>query len=262
MRRAADHFERLATLFRPSWELDDEPLAGSGTLSGSDIRALQSSPSNAEVRAPVRVPNETPNPSKITATSATSEPAPPVFEPSLVSAATPGAVPSPALRVPQPHPPSRAHDSMRTPVVPPASGPALDAESSVSFALPSKRPLWIGAGVVVIILAVAGVLAMSRTQQKPAPAAEGTTRPVGNAKVFAIPPPPPEAATASPVPVAPAPALVPAAAVEATAAVTSAVPPPGAAHAAPAMQRAQSAHTPHAPPAVRKGPSIVRDVPF
>src|SRR5271166_642101 len=46
-----DDFERLATAFRPSWELDEAPFTGAGTLSAGDVRALQGGGTHADVRA-------------------------------------------------------------------------------------------------------------------------------------------------------------------------------------------------------------------
>jgi hypothetical protein len=47
-----DEADRLALMFRPSWELDDAPFTGAGTLSDADLRALQGGGGvRAEVRA-------------------------------------------------------------------------------------------------------------------------------------------------------------------------------------------------------------------
>src|SRR5258708_6972849 len=52
-RLSSDDFERLAAAFRPSWELDDAPFAGPGSLSPADVRALQGGGTRADVRAAV-----------------------------------------------------------------------------------------------------------------------------------------------------------------------------------------------------------------
>jgi hypothetical protein len=146
--------------------------------------------------------------------------------------------PAPAPPAPQPRP----------------SAPSLGAESLASFARPSRMPIWLGAGVMAIVLAGAGAWAMSGGKEKPAPALEVTVQQAENAKVSAIPPPPPETATDSPA-AAPTPVLA--------AAPPMAVSPPATGHTQPAAQpAARSAYTPHARPAARKGPSIVRDAPF
>jgi hypothetical protein len=41
-RLTPDDFEQLAAAFRPSWELDDAPFTGAGTMAPADLRALQS----------------------------------------------------------------------------------------------------------------------------------------------------------------------------------------------------------------------------
>jgi len=46
-----DDFERLAAAFRPSWELDNAPFTGAGTLSAGDIRALQAAGPAVDLRA-------------------------------------------------------------------------------------------------------------------------------------------------------------------------------------------------------------------
>jgi hypothetical protein len=288
MPRTANDFERLATVFRPSWELDDAPFTGERTLSASDIQALQGSAPNAEVRAATaQALNATPVPSKPVATP---EPlASVIIDRTLAPIAAPQAVPPPPLcempmsrpahapapwaaapsQEPQPHPPARAPESTHTPIGPPARGraPALDAESSASFVLPSKRPLWIGAGVIVVVLAGAGVWATSGGKEKPTPALEAAAKPVDNAKLFAIPPPPPPEtqAIAPPAPVVPAqtPVLTVAAVAALPMTPPAAVPPPVVAHAVTATQLAvRSASTAPARHLARKGPSIVRDVPF
>src|SRR5271166_4030523 len=51
-RLSPDEADRLASMFRPSWELDDAPFTGAGTMSDADMRALQGSGGvMAEVRA-------------------------------------------------------------------------------------------------------------------------------------------------------------------------------------------------------------------
>lgn len=39
-----EDLERLATTFRPSWELDEAPFAGPATFSAADVRSLQGDP--------------------------------------------------------------------------------------------------------------------------------------------------------------------------------------------------------------------------
>jgi hypothetical protein len=55
-RLSPDEAERLASMFRPSWELDDAPFTGPGTLTDADLRALQGGGTHADVRAVVHAP--------------------------------------------------------------------------------------------------------------------------------------------------------------------------------------------------------------
>lgn len=50
-RLSPEEAERLASTFRPSWELDDAPFTGAGTLSETDLRALQGGGTHSDVRA-------------------------------------------------------------------------------------------------------------------------------------------------------------------------------------------------------------------
>jgi hypothetical protein len=50
-RLSPEEAERLASTFRPSWELDDAPFTGPGALSEGDLRALQGGGTHADVRA-------------------------------------------------------------------------------------------------------------------------------------------------------------------------------------------------------------------
>jgi len=125
---------------------------------------------------------------------------------------------------------SGTHVAPRPPSAPPVRPDVSAVDTgSVSYVRPSRKPLWISAGVLILALGGAGVWATAGGHPKPAPALEATARPVDTARVSAIPPPPPE---------------------------TQAAPPPAV--------RAVSAPPSRPPekPAAKKGPSIVRDVPF
>lgn len=50
-RLAPEELERLAATFRPSWELDDAPFTGPGSLSPSEIQVLQGGGTHADVLA-------------------------------------------------------------------------------------------------------------------------------------------------------------------------------------------------------------------
>lgn len=50
-RLTPEEADRLAAMFRPSWEFDDAPFTGAGSLSPSEIQALQGGGVRADVRA-------------------------------------------------------------------------------------------------------------------------------------------------------------------------------------------------------------------
>src|SRR3954454_11422276 len=54
-RLTPDDFDQLASAFRPSWEFDDAPFTGPGSLSPTDVRALQGGGgTSADIRAAVQ----------------------------------------------------------------------------------------------------------------------------------------------------------------------------------------------------------------
>ena len=50
-RLTPEEADRLAAMFRPSWEFDDAPFTGAASLSPSEIQALQGGGVRADVRA-------------------------------------------------------------------------------------------------------------------------------------------------------------------------------------------------------------------
>jgi hypothetical protein len=50
-RLSPEEAERLAATFRPSWELDDAPFTGAGTMSEAEVAALQGGGVHADIRA-------------------------------------------------------------------------------------------------------------------------------------------------------------------------------------------------------------------
>lgn len=93
-RLTPDEADRLASMFRPSWELDDAPFTGAGTMSEADLRALQPGGGVwAEVRATaLQAPAVHPGPAATSRSEAhaVAAPAPPVrVEPSVIIAETP-----------------------------------------------------------------------------------------------------------------------------------------------------------------------------
>jgi hypothetical protein len=312
MPRTADELERLATAFRPSWELDDAPFTGAATFSAADIRALQGSGPNADLRAAASQPlngaqHLAPKPMALQEAAAAPsvivdampaaikapQAAPPLFAPHVPAAPPPPVVagrplssppppPSPWAPPPgyeqQPRTQSRAPSSTRTTTTVPPSrtrAPAVDVESSTSFRQPPKKGLWIGLSVAAVVVGGAAVWALSGSPEKPeVPAVVRTAKPAAQeTKVSSIPPPPPETSTAQAAPAPAVPAAAPVTATPVAAVPVAALPvapatamaAPPAPHNVPAaapQPPARSAYTPPARPAPRKGPSIVRDVPF
>ncbi len=289
-----DDFERLATAFRPSWELDEAPFTGAGALSTADIRALQGGGTHADVRATAQqaVSNGSHAPPKPAV--AVDEPATKVIIDPAVRRARIRCARSYAravcARAPQGHRLRRAVDcglgpcaerpgavrrelgaaSSRVITVRP---PRPRVETGPTFEPPgSKKGLWIGVGAAALAL-IGGVvwLASSGGSDKPV-AAPQPAETVQEKVQPSIPPPPPEAVAATPKPQptpAPAPPTPPVVAATSLpqAPPLPATPPPSHAAVAAAPAPHPVASPPPAPPkpatASRpKGPTIVRDVPF
>lgn len=280
-RLTADDFDQLAAAFRPSWEFDEAPFVGAGTMSPADLQALQGSGgTHADIRAVARaaaapVVNGTHAPPKVPAPSHEPEDSV-IIDRSLTADAV--APVQPVQPRPQLAPPAVAVAAARSPdrlaqtriIQRPAIVPA-SRESTGSFdarALRgSKRPLWIGLGAGAVALVAVGLWTASGSSSAPAP-----TPPVVTVTKAApppdIPPPPPET---TPTPVTPPPrtvsisalAQVPGPAV--TAAPAPAPVRPAAAPVAPAPVAPRPAVAPTPKPAARPkagAGTIVHDVPF
>jgi hypothetical protein len=286
---SSEDFERLATSFRPSWELDEAPFTGAGSLSAADVRSLQGGGTRPEIRASVQAAiNGSYAPAKPTlgqaepstkvivepAAAAAPPPPPPppppaADRPRVVASAGPWAAsPAPPFLAPDAQAPvpsgARVPQSRVTTVRPPR--PRAESEPVFQGARP-KTGLWIGLGAGalavlggVVWLASSGGSGPEKAAAIPEPAA------IAPEKTPSIPPPPPEPVAAAPR-AQPAPAAPP---VFAATALPQASPPAGA---APAHAVAMSPPAPHPaaspPPAPKpatasrpKGPTIVRDVPF
>ena len=282
-----DDLDQLAAAFRPSWEFDEAPFVGAGSMSPSDMRALQSGGIHADVRAatqpaPAPLTNGMHAPAKPAPlshepensviidrriTAADIAPAPqarPQVAPAVVApAVVPAAIVAPAMPT--------ADRMAQTRIVQRRAPVPAARESTGSFdagALRgSKKPLWIGIGVGALALAAIGIWATSGGSSEPAlaPVPVIVKKSVETAAPD-IPPPPPETAQAAPVPkTVPISAL---AQVPAPAAAPPAAPAPRPVAAPVAPSPAPAPHPAAAPtpkPAARpKGGSgtIVHDVPF
>jgi hypothetical protein len=282
-RLTTDDFEQLATAFRPSWEFDEAPFTGPGSLSPADLRALQGGGTHADVRAATQAANGARPVPKAAAPPAVVEEsiivAPAVVEP-VVQPAVPSRPPPPppvtlaAPVVALPPSPERQAQTriIQRPVVRPVPVPVESTGSlDVPFARRSKKPLWIGVGVGVAALAAIGIWAGSGgTQSAQQPVAATIVKTVEQAPTADIPPPPPvvtpPAVTAPP---APTPRTV---SISALAQVPSPTPvapprpsPPPVAAPAPAPRPVAAPPAPR--PAPRPSPkaaggTIVHDVPF
>jgi hypothetical protein len=283
-----DRLERLATAFRPSWELDDAPFTGAGSLSAAEIQALQGGGTRAEVRAallaaqtghaPAKAATvEEPahkvivDPAMVAPPSAPTASRPAEARPAAVASPGPWAAPSPAmppLAAPSPQ-------SMRRtdpPAAPRRPAPAMrSSEPSLAAMKKSRTGLFVGAGAGLLVLVGAIVWLSSGSSEKDKPVAAPAETLTAKTTSPAIPPPNPELANNTSAPSTPAAAHV------AAAPPAQAVPPSPPVIAATALPQAPVQHFYAAParpaaaagPASKpatasraKGPTIVRDVPF
>ncbi|HLK35528.1 MAG TPA: hypothetical protein VKU41_02165 [Polyangiaceae bacterium] len=270
-RLSADDFDRLAAAFRPSWELDDAPFTGPGSMSPSEIQAVQGGGVRADVRAMLQASNGTHAaqvPAGLNATAPVPA-APPMTTPVM-------ARPAPEIsRAPRP-----VEGALTRPAV--ARPASLDLEDGFA-PRPSKKRLWIAMGAGAAVAAIVGIWASSGhdTDKAAPPVVSVDLRAPTNGP--SIPPPPPETATATaastsppaatttqaaplapppvtthPVLAAPAPAPSP---VIATTPVT-ALPQAPAHFVAPPPRPAAPPPPPPKPAPHKSAPTIVRDVPF
>ena len=182
-RLTADEFDQLAAAFRPSWEFDEAPFVGAGTMSPTDLHALQGGGgTHADIRAAAQAaaplvngahaPAEAGGPAhepedsviidrSVTARSPRRRPAAAVARRRRPSGSIPAVAPA-GRRPPRR---SRRTGLRRRRIVHRAAVPVPVArESTGSFdarALRSKRPLWIGLGAGGVALVAVGIWAAS-----------------------------------------------------------------------------------------------------
>jgi hypothetical protein len=248
-----DDLERLATEFRPSWELDEAPFTGPAHFSAADIQSLQGGEGRHQVRQSLAAISE---------------------------AFAPGGS---ARDVGSNRTPAGARANLALPVWPQAptraQAPSLDFESTLQARKFRAKPPWVILGGVAIVLVALGVWAASSGEPQPAapvppPRPTATAEPIAPVSAQPGSPPPtvtePVTATAQvPAPVEPPPSTTSEPPVKAgtevhTMAAPVAPSPPAPARAAP-VTAAPARPLPNAkPPARPKGasPTIVRDVPF
>ena len=228
--------DRLASTFRPSWELDDAPFTGAGNLSDGDLRALQGGGgTHADVRAVAHASNgahappaptqshEPENSVIIDRTITADAPSP---KPAAAKAAgvtmlgmAPPIVPQAILQVaPQPAPqaPPAAAPHLARPPTPVSQRPAAPAfnvpppvvkaarakpvsvDLEESYPKKSRTGLWVGLGLggVAAIGLVVWMVTSSGSSEKAAQPAPTATR-AADDKLSAVPPPPPPTTAAA-----------------------------------------------------------------
>ena len=236
-RLTADDFEHLAAAFRPSWELDEAPFTGSGTMSPADLQALQGGGgTHADVRAAVVAPAPPPAPLTHAVPKATVSQEPEdsiiidrsVTDNIAAAARTPlGAAvipvqppappPAPVMAPPPPaHTPERLAKTriVPRPVIPVAPESTGSMAAAAAFGR-SKKPLWIGLGAGVVALAGLGIWIGSSGSSDSAspPAAPATIAKTVETQAREVPAPPETTAAATtaaptPPPAAPRPSAV------------------------------------------------------
>ncbi|HTQ43947.1 MAG TPA: hypothetical protein VMI75_14415 [Polyangiaceae bacterium] len=301
-RLTPEEADRLAAMFRPSWEYDDAPFTGAGSLSPSEIQALQGGGVRAEVRAATAAALAHPVTNGTHAAAPAHEPENSVvIDRSITAADLPSkagaktimgglqapvapppstAAPEPALqRPPTPKPIQRpaAPDFRVGPPVarsPASIRQAIQIDEPVAYPRKSRKGLFIGLGAAAAVLVVVGIFAATSGGEKPAPSAATTAameKPTED-KLAAVPPPPPAATTADPTPAAPPPPVQTTAPAPPPAPVQPPVAPvtalPVAPSPPPQPHYAAAPPPPRPPPAAapphpkKGGQTIVRDVPF
>jgi hypothetical protein len=255
-RLSLDDAERLAATFRPSWELDDAPFTGAGSLSPSDLHALGGGGTHADVRAvaahgsngthapaapaAAEVENSVIIDRSITAQDIGQQR--PAARPGTTMMGMPGpqplpqqhpAAPQPAPYVaPQMAPQAAPQTAPRTApitrrpaapsfnVSPPASARAkpVSVDLEAGFPKKSKAGLFMGvaAAAAIVVGGAVWLIASPGNSEKAAPVPT-VNKPLED-RLSAVPPPPPETAAATAQPPPPA--------------TTAAPPPPATAAAA------------------------------
>ncbi len=230
-RLSPEEAERLASTFRPSWELDDAPFTGPGTLSENDLRALQGGGTHAEVRAaaqsdghqkhayasngahPAPAPTQSHEPENSviidrTITADVAQAAAPKAVPAAKPAGSTivGMAPPPAAQVaptlarpPTPGRPMAPAFNVGPPVARPRAKPvSIDLEDS--YPKKSRTGLWVGLGVggmAALGLAVWMATSSGSSEKAAQPAPTATTK-AADDRLSAVPPPPPPTTAAAP----------------------------------------------------------------
>jgi hypothetical protein len=135
-----DDFEQLAAAFRPSWEFDEAPFTGAGSIAPSDLRALQG---GGGTHADLRTAAQTNGVHARQPGAVSHEPEDSVIIDRTITAADMGAPPPPALvrSVPAaPAPLPAVIVQTPTPPVPVVAAPVTSVPPAVLIAPPPPQP--------------------------------------------------------------------------------------------------------------------------
>jgi hypothetical protein len=200
-RLTPDDFDQLAAAFRPSWEFDDAPFTGPGSLSPSELQVLQAAGGTlADVRAAAPLTNgvhahEVPRAAPVSAEPEDSvivQPAAPAIAPT--PAPTPFGPPVAVAPAPAPSFKPASPDRLaQTRIVHRAAAaipPSRDSTGSFDAVRPSKKPIWIGLGVVAVAAAAFGVYTATKGPEAPETPVATATAATTAAPTADIPPPP------------------------------------------------------------------------
>ncbi len=282
--------ERLASTFRPIWDLDDAPFAQGSALSAADIDALAGgagvSPSirgTMDAKTDVTIPRPS-VPGHVPALDAPKVEIAVELDTADLVTATPAPVePAVAQARPQSAPPAAAA-TLRKPYTPPSAPPQAinmrDADASSDLAPVKKSNTGIIIGAVAVVAIIGGIIVVkAMSGDKTQSDAKTSTSQTNHEEGTHIPPPPEVAATQEAT-AAPTQTAAPVVTAKATndspivkefpASNTTTAPPPATTHATTAAS--------HQPPHASGGtthtgssgggskppgkPAIVRDNPF
>jgi flagellar protein FliO/FliZ len=216
-RLTPDDFEQLAAAFRPSWEFDDAPFTGPGSLSSAELQLLQTAGGTlADVRAAAPLTNGVHGHAVPKAAAISADPEDSVIVDAPPPAATPAptpygppvsvaAAPAPSLKPTSPDRLAQTRIVQRPAIAIP---PSKDSTGSFDAVRPSKKPLWIGLGAVAVAAAVFGIYTATKGPEGPEAPVAASTAPTAAAPTAESPTQPATQAAATPP--APAPSASPA----------------------------------------------------
>ena len=203
--------ERLASTFRPIWELDDAPFAQGSALSAADIDALaggagvapsiRGTQQQQEARTEVTIPRAS-VPGHVPAPDAPKVEISVELDSADLVTATPAPVAQPPVAEARPQPSaSAAAATVRKPYTPPRAPPAAinmrEADASNEFPPVKKSNTGIIIGLVAVVAIVGGIFGVKAIMggDKTQSGAKTDTSQTNHEEGVRIPPPPEVAAT-------------------------------------------------------------------